>query len=466
MQDLIQLLGGQPPRVPVVTVSRADDDPAALRAWRVLRERAFVDRLGLFEGSDLDAADTDPATVVLVATVLGEVVGGVRLHPVAGTDPALGWWQGGRLVCSPSPARGVGSALVRAACAVAEAAGVLRFEATVIEANAGLFDRLGWERVRPVEVRGAPHQLMRWPVERVAALVRATKSELGPLLADVRPGGDGWVGDDAAPVPGSDGVASVDAILPAMVARDPVWAGWCGILVGAGDLAAMGAVPRGVLGALGAPTAAHAAQVLHGLRAASDAFALPILGGHTQLGAPASLAVTALGSTSRPVPSGGGRPGHDVRLTVDLGGGWRPGYRARQCGLHLDQDPRRARRDALGGRQGSPRRGQGRQHGRPRRHPRDARRGQRVRRGARRGDGAPTGRGADGRLGHLLPRDGVAERRRAGPGLAGRWSRRHGGLRPADHRPGSAPALARRRGDHRAVRHRDRDGTGRRVSVL
>jgi putative N-acetyltransferase (TIGR04045 family) len=330
MQDLIQLLGGQPPRVPVVTVSRADDDPAALRAWRVLRERAFVDRLGLFEGSDLDAADADPATVVLVATVLGEVVGGVRLHPVAGTDPALGWWQGGRLVCSPSPARGVGSALVRAACAVAEAAGVLRFEATVIEANAGLFDRSGWERVRPVEVRGAPHQLMRWPVERVAALVQATKSELGPLLADVRPGGDGWVGDDAAPVPGSDGVASVDAILPAMVARDPVWAGWCGILVGAGDLAAMGAVPRGVLGALGAPTAAHAAQVLHGLRAASDAFALPILGGHTQLGVPASLAVTALGSTSRPVPSGGGRPGHDVRLTVDLGGGWRPGYQLRQ----------------------------------------------------------------------------------------------------------------------------------------
>ncbi len=330
MQDLIQLLGGQPPRVPVVTVSRADDDPAALRAWRVLRERAFVDRLGLFEGSDLDAADADPATVVLVATVLGEVVGGVRLHPVAGTDPALGWWQGGRLVCSPSPARGVGSALVRAACAVAEAAGVLRFEATVIEANAGLFDRLGWERVRPVEVRGAPHQLMRWPVERVAALVQATKSELGPLLADVRPGGDGWVGDDAAPVPGSDGVASVDAILPAMVARDPVWAGWCGILVGAGDLAAMGAVPRGVLDALGAPTAAPAAQVLHGLRAASDAFALPILGGHTQLGVPASLAVTALGSTSRPVPSGGGRPGHDVRLTVDLGGGWRPGYQMRQ----------------------------------------------------------------------------------------------------------------------------------------
>ena len=131
-------------------------------------------------------------------------------------------------------------------------------------------------------------------------------------------------------MPGGSTLASVDAILPAMVAADPVWAGWCGILVGAGDLAAMGATPRGALDALGAPTAAHAAQVMHGLRAASDAFALPLLGGHTQLGVPASLSVTALGSTDRPVPAGGGRAGHDVRLTVDTAGGWRPGYAGRQ----------------------------------------------------------------------------------------------------------------------------------------
>jgi selenophosphate synthetase-related protein len=55
-----------------------------------------------------------------------------------------------------------------------------------------------------------------------------------------------------------------------------------------------------------------------------------VLGGHTQFGAPASLAVTALGRAAVPVPGGGGRPGHRIRLTADLGGGWRPGYAGRQ----------------------------------------------------------------------------------------------------------------------------------------
>jgi hypothetical protein len=60
---------------------------------------------------------------------------------------------------------------------------------------------------------------------------------------------------------------------------------------------------------------------------------VPVLGGHTQLGVPASLSVTALGRAPLPfgpVPGGGGLPGQSVRLTVDLGGGWRPGYTGRQ----------------------------------------------------------------------------------------------------------------------------------------
>src|SRR5205814_583234 len=40
-------------------------------------------------------------------------------------------------------------------------------------------------------------------------------------------GGAGFIGDDGAPVPGTDLIAACDAILPAMVERDPEWAGWC-----------------------------------------------------------------------------------------------------------------------------------------------------------------------------------------------------------------------------------------------
>jgi AIR synthase-related protein len=131
-------------------------------------------------------------------------------------------------------------------------------------------------------------------------------------------------------VPDSDLVAACDAIVPSMVEHDPEWAGWCSVLVNVNDLAAMGAEPVGLLDAVGARDRSFAARVFAGLRRAAEAYGVPVLGGHTQFGVPAALSVTALGRTADPVPGGGGRSGHRVRLTADLGGGWRPGYAGRQ----------------------------------------------------------------------------------------------------------------------------------------
>ncbi|MEU5046130.1 MSMEG_0567/sll0787 family protein [Streptomyces griseorubiginosus] len=331
-QDILALLGDRSTlaRRPAFHIEEADGT-ADMAAYRDLRRAAFVQEQELFAHHDLDDHDTDPRTVVLVAKdPEGTVVGGVRLCPVD-DGPDLGWWQGGRLVVARRARgpHGIGAALVRAACARAEAEGVLRFDATVQARNEVLFRRLGWQRVRDTTVVGAPHVLMRWPIGRVAALAAATKSPLGPLLTALA-APSGFVGDDGAPVPGTDVIAACDAIVPSMVERDPEWAGWCAVLVNANDLAAMGAAPLGLLDAVGARDAAHAARVLAGLTRAAQAYDIPVLGGHTQLGVPAALSVTALGRTDRPVPGGGGRPGHAVRLTADLGGGWRPGYRGRQ----------------------------------------------------------------------------------------------------------------------------------------
>jgi putative N-acetyltransferase (TIGR04045 family) len=300
-------------------------------AYHRLRTRAFVHRQGLFAKHDRDDRDDDPRTLVLVArNAEGAVLGGVRLGPVDG-GPDLGWWFGGRLVVDPDcRIRGVGGALVRAACAYAENAGVLRFEATVQARNEVFFRRLGWTSVRPVTVASTPHMLMRWPIDRIAALVNTTKAELGGLLSGLGPGGVGYRGDDGAPVPGSDLVAACDAVLPSMVQRDPEWAGWCAVLVNVNDLAAMGATPVGLLDALGARDRSFAARVLAGLRRASQAYDVAVLGGHTQLGVPAALSVTALGRAADPIRGGGGRPGHRLRFTVDTAGGWRPGYAASQ----------------------------------------------------------------------------------------------------------------------------------------
>ncbi|MEA2372713.1 MAG: hypothetical protein QOH12_3107 [Solirubrobacteraceae bacterium] len=334
--DIIQRLGGPPARphpAPAFLIVDATDDRRRRAAYRALRRRAFVDEQGLFSGDDSDHHDDDPQTRVLAAVgSAGALLGGVRIHPEQGGGE-IGWWRGSRLVTEhdgAGPPRGrIGAALVRAACAVALDVGALRFDAHVQERQVSFFARLGWQPVRPLECAGGPHRLMRWPVGRFEALTAATKQPLGGLLAGLLPE-DRWRGDDGVPVPGSDIIAATDAITPSMVERDPEWAGWCGMLVSAHDLAAMGASPLGALDALGAGNLAHAERIIAGLRAGAEAFDLPILGGHTQLGVPAALSVTGLGRAADPIPAGGGRPGDEVRLTADLEGGWRPGYRGRQ----------------------------------------------------------------------------------------------------------------------------------------
>lgn len=309
------------------------DDPVLLAGYHRLRHDAFVRDQGLFAASDRDAVDDDPRTRVLVAHLPdGTVLGGVRIHPaLPGRD--LGWWRGSRLVTLPG-AR-LGGSLVRAACALAETAGALRFDATVQAVHEPLFARLGWRRTRDLDLHGRPHVAMDWPLARVQRLVEGTKASLGALLGGLlaQPGGGGgagFVGDDAAPVPGSDLVAACDAILPSMVERDPEWAGWCAVLVNLNDLFAMGATPVGLLDAVGARDASFARRVLRGIGEAARAWDVPVLGGHTQLGVPGALSVTALGRAERPVPGGGGAPGESLRLTADLGGGWRPGYTGAQ----------------------------------------------------------------------------------------------------------------------------------------
>ena len=320
---------------PAWTIAVAED-AHDLAAYRALRRDVFVTEQGLFTDTDRDDVDDDPRAVVLIArTPDGAVLGGVRLAPA--TAPDLGWWIGARLVVRPDARRmlGVGAALVRAACAHAERVGALRFEACVQTVNEPLFRRLGWTLLGDTIVAGRPHVRMRWPIGRFAAQADSTKSALGPLLAGLHQaphglGGPGFVGDDGAPVPGSDLVAACDAIVPSLVERDPEWAGWCGVLVNVNDLSAMGAVPVGLLDAIGARDASFAARVVSGLRDAAQAWGVPVLGGHTQFGVPAALSVTALGRTSHPVPAGGGRPGHAVTMTADLGGSWRRGHTGRQ----------------------------------------------------------------------------------------------------------------------------------------
>ncbi|RRQ25358.1 GNAT family N-acetyltransferase [Rhodococcus sp. Eu-32] len=306
-----------------------------LDAYRRLRRDIFVTEQGLFTGSDHDDVDDDPRTVVLIArSADGIVLGGVRLAPCTARD--LGWWAGSRLVVSSDArASGVGPALVRAACAHAESHGVLRFDATVQRQHEKLFTRLGWVRRGDLDIHGAPHVAMNWPIDRIERLVSATKAMLAGVLAPLKAqslglGARGFRGDDGVPVPGSDVIAACDAIIPSMVDRDPEWAGWCAALANLNDLSAMGARAVGMLDSVGAPTQSRLTRIIRGLADASQAWRVPVLGGHTQVGVPSSLSVTALGSTPSPVRAGGAAAGDVLTLTADIEGGWRRGYQGQQ----------------------------------------------------------------------------------------------------------------------------------------
>jgi putative N-acetyltransferase (TIGR04045 family) len=337
----VPVLMGTAPAAPVIadwTVVEADR--MQRDAYLQLRQDVFVAEQGLFSGSDRDATDDDPRAIVLVAVAQGVVIGGVRLAP-ATRDRDLGWWNGGRLVVARAArnSSGVGPALVRAACARALTEGVLRFEATVQRRNVTMFRRLGWICWGELDINGVDHEKMRWPIERIAALVASSKAFLGTLLEPYGSwsdssaeslGGNGFVGDDGAPVPGTDVIVATDAILPLLIDKDPEWAGWCAILVNLNDLAAMGADPVGVMNSIGARDVSFARRIFNGLRSGAQAWGVPILGGHTQVGVASSLSVTALGRADSPVPGGGGRFGHSISITADLGGQWRRGFEGAQ----------------------------------------------------------------------------------------------------------------------------------------
>ncbi len=330
----LSILAGTPVAPPFLI--RIADDAPALNAYRALRHREFVDRQDLFDGTDHDDADDDPRTVVLVATAPdGTVIGGVRVAANCVDD--IGWWSGSRLVVADvAHASGIGAALVRAACAHVESAAVLRFDATVQDRYAPMFLGLGWQdRGTGPTIRGRAHRRMSWPIHQIQRTADTTKALLAEVLAPLgaQPGGlgpRGFRGDDGVPVPESDIVAACDAIIPSMVERDPEWAGWCSILVNMNDLSAMGARPLGFLDAVGAPTRSQLTRIVRGIAAAARAWRTPVLGGHTQVGVPSALSVTALGRTEKPIAAGAGRAGDTVSLIADLGGGWRPGYHGRQ----------------------------------------------------------------------------------------------------------------------------------------
>ena len=136
-------------------------------------------------------------------------------------------------------------------------------------------------------------------------------------------GGDGG---DAALLetgPGEGRLAvAAEAIWPPFVAAAPRPAGVAGVVTVLNDLAATGARPLAVLDAVVGGDPGVVGEVLAGLRAGAALYGVPVVGGHTTVGAGAgaSLSTFAVGVAAAPLRASAARAGDAVCLAACLEG--------------------------------------------------------------------------------------------------------------------------------------------------
>ncbi len=161
------------------------------------------------------------------------------------------------------------------------------------------------------------------------------------VLARALPGGladttlsseDGvLLGDDCAAIPDAQGdghlLLAIEGLVDDFVARMPWFAGYSAIMVNLSDIAAMGGRPIAVVDALWSDGAGQAEPILQGMAAASAAYGVPIVGGHSNhRAARGQLAVAVLGRAKRLLSSFAARPGEQLLMAVDLRGRWEEPY--------------------------------------------------------------------------------------------------------------------------------------------
>lgn len=130
-------------------------------------------------------------------------------------------------------------------------------------------------------------------------------------------------GDDCAAVAIDDGylLLAIEGMTEDFIERMPWFAGYSAVMVNISDVAAMGGRPLAVVDALWSQGMDPASEVIAGMCAASAAYGVPIVGGHSNnRAARGQLAVAILGRATRLLSSFAARPGDRLVMAVDLRG--------------------------------------------------------------------------------------------------------------------------------------------------
>lgn len=161
----------------------------------------------------------------------------------------------------------------------------------------------------------------------------AGKTDIAAVMATLLPASHAdhaiAIGDDCAAIPdetGGDGylLFAIEGFVNAFVEQMPWFAGYCGVMVNLSDIAAMGGRPTAVVDAIWSRDNDHAKPIMEGLAAASHAYGVPIVGGHSNAhSSHEQLSVAVLGRARKLLTSFDAEPGDTLIAAIDLRGRYR-----------------------------------------------------------------------------------------------------------------------------------------------
>lgn len=137
------------------------------------------------------------------------------------------------------------------------------------------------------------------------------------------------LGDDCAAIADGDGylLFAIEGMVSDFVGAMPWFAGYSSVMVNISDIYAMGGRPLAVVDALWSRGIDAAEDVLAGMAAASVAYGVPIVGGHTNTRSDAAqLAVSIVGRAKTLLSSFNAKPGDRLMMAVDLRGRFEEPY--------------------------------------------------------------------------------------------------------------------------------------------
>ncbi|CAM3381586.1 sll0787 family AIR synthase-like protein [Zobellia roscoffensis] len=139
------------------------------------------------------------------------------------------------------------------------------------------------------------------------------------------------LGDDTAVIPQKDGsnlLLAAEGIVPYFLDKDPWFAGYSAVMVNISDICAMGGLPIAVTDTLYTKDAKDSLEIWQGMLAASKAYGVPIVGGHTCYHMDnRALSVSILGkATENVLTSFNAKPGESILLAIDQNGAYYKDY--------------------------------------------------------------------------------------------------------------------------------------------